>query len=926
MQPLRILCTALLAATTLLPAAGQGRYANDRYEAEVFADGRIDLRHKASLRSVAFRPDFRILRYEKAPRCTMRRIEKQGTIDNLNYRTCAWGAETDLFRLGTPERQELERVDLLPGRAIFRFRATETGQLTASLELPAGDTEPRIGYRYHVRRRGSYSVGYCGAPAIRPADAEEVWQPLVWTQKRFPGKSYLTPDHLCSMPLAAVTAGGLSYGVVADPADFPFEPLPTFRTMRFGVALRDAAGEARPMIWAPVPGAKESLFEAGDTCTFRLRLFAAPCSMTALHEDLALHLYGLARYRRTNATGSLNATLDNMIDYGMSHYSWFVEELKGCSYETDVKRAVKNTSALNPLNIALVTDNEAIYERRFLPMYEFMLSRESLLFALEPRTGADRQVPSSTLGRPVMPPSEAAAIYEVTGAQSPFLIREMQREKGLGSNPAHERYWRGQLALYRATGQRKCLAEAQRGADRYLLEAVDAVQDRFDYKHQNASSFWTQLSPKFPDLYDLYEATGEKRYLEAARYGARRYAQFIWMCPAIPEGEVTVNAGGVAPKQKPWGEPMRVEEERVAAWRLSEIGLHAECGSTAYSHRAVFPAHHAAPMRRIADKTDDRFLERIANWAAVGRYANFPGYHINTARTTAYEKPDFPLRTHASMNVNSMHYNHVWPHISIVLDWLVTDVEVRTGGAVRFPAIAVEAFANLGCRIYGHRPGTFYGQKATLWMPRRLAACSDPQLNYLAARSGRERLYLAFANQSPEKVVATVRLDDRRVRIPSGTRARLWRDNRPAGTVTVRDGEFEIEVSGDGVTALAVEGAELRVEFQEQLLGRTEAWAHDYAKGPCGRAMLLNAGALQKRVFAYVASSAGQYRRAALRYRIDGGEWSDRLDSSFPFEFSVPLPDGASRFEYRFFLVDADSRQIEGPVHTLSREPLSPKP
>jgi len=56
--------------------------------------------------------------------------------------------------------------------------------------------------------------------------------------------------------------------------------------------------------------------------------------------------------------------LDNMIDYGMSRYSWFVDELKGCAYSTDVPGAVKNVSSLNPLNLALVTDDEEIFRKR----------------------------------------------------------------------------------------------------------------------------------------------------------------------------------------------------------------------------------------------------------------------------------------------------------------------------------------------------------------------------------------------------------------------------------------------------------------------------------------------------------------------------------------------------------------------------------
>ena len=81
--------------------------------------------------------------------------------------------------------------------------------------------------------------------------------------------------------------------------------------------------------------------------------------------------------------------------------------------------------------------------------------------------------------------------------------------------------------------------------------------------------------------------------------------------------------------------------EEAPAWRLSEIGLTPESSGTCTGHRAIFMANYAAWFVRLAHYTGDDFLARIAKNAIVGRYRNFPGYHINTARTTIYKFNDF---------------------------------------------------------------------------------------------------------------------------------------------------------------------------------------------------------------------------------------------------------------------------------------------
>lgn len=896
----RTVVAAILCLTVQNLLWAQGQYENDAYLVNVSRKGEITVSPKAGGVQKTFLPDFQYACFRKKPKTTLDRIPKNGLRDNLNYRAVAVNKELDYLKAVGAAKFELSKVVTEQDRVLFLFKPVEEGELRAVLTVPAGAAEPRLVYKFKAKCEAFFTIGYCGAPSADPSGAEELWQPLVWTQKRFPSQPYLTPDNLCPMPLTAVCLDGCTYGVCVGPESFPFQPMPTQKNYRFGVMLRNQEGNAQPMVWAPVIGTEASRMKEGATYSMSLRLFCAQKTLLDTHRDLALGLYGLNRYRRDNATGSLNTTLDNMIDYGMSRYSWFVDSLKGCSYETDVKGAVKNTSSLNPLEIALVTGREDVYRKRFLPMMEFVLSRENLLFSLNPKTGEGGQKPASSLGKPVINASEAASLYLAGGRQSPFLVGKLQEEKGIHKLSANERYWREQLALYLASGNREYLDNAVAAADIYVDENINTVQENFDYRNQSASSFWTSLSPRFPELYNMYEATGDRKYLEAAEYAARRYAQFIWMCPAIPQDSVTVNIGSVAPKQKPWGEPMSVPEETVPAWRVSEIGLHCECAATSASHRGVFPAHYAAYMRRIGEETSDDFLVSIANWAIVGRYSNFPGYHMNTARTTAYEKAEFPLHTHYEMNVNSMHYNHIWPHMSIVLDYIVSDIEMRSGGTIRFPYAIVEAFANLGCRMYGFEAGDFCGEKAYLWMPQRLLRCSDPQLNYLCARSADNRaIYLAFSNQGRQDVDAEIELDKSLVKTDRS--------------------RFHVKVPVDGLTTVKIGTKSLETGFQDALLGHSSVWNNDFHSDGKARAMLINTGNAGKEVFAYIAGPKESYSEVTMAYRTGSGEWKEVSDASFPFEFSIPIDENVEKFEYRFRYVDSGGAVSESENFMLNK-------
>ena len=946
-----------LAAALVAVGSAASPISNLRYTVDLASDHTVTLSAADSGRWV-FRPDFVVLRtaadvspalrpgnIERAPYNVLTWLTDSSGSDGGEIKAAAHNATAagdgfdDRITKGDTKRRTANvfrispYVSLTASDAIqhdneidFVFPAEKEFRLRARLRVPPGEEMPVLQFELTAIQPGYYSVGYTGAPAFSPSMLEEVWQPFIWQGKRFPNTSYVTAAFECSLPAALVTYNHATAGVVVDATEFPFQPLPLLENSRFGVALRNAAGEAQPMVFAPLPGGTGSKIGAGGSFSFKFRLVATPGRTTDAYERIAREVYGFKDYR-SNAIGTLNETIDRMVEYGMSDFSHFIVDMKGCAYSTDVPGAVKNVSSLNPLEVALITDDEAVFRQRAYPILEFLLSREKYLFTLD--RNQKIQSPSRNLKGPCAPVSELAALYGITHGATPFFLQlagRLQKKRRVlnldeeSGGPT----WQNALAMYETTGHPEDLARARKGADEYIRDRVDKNPTDFQ---EHGLFFFTSYAPDWIDLKRMHDETGDPRYLEAARQGARDYAQFIWMSPAIPDQLVTVNPGGKAPVywylQQKGHKPMTSPEEAVPAWRLSEIGLTPESSGTMSGHRAIFMANFAAWMSQIAAETGDSFLHDIARSAIVGRYTNFPGYHINTARTTIYEKANYPLHEHEDLSVNSFHYNHIWPHLSLLLDFLVADVSGKSAGAIKFPARFIEAYGYLQSNFYGDRVGVFYGHSdAQLWMPRHLLKSTNSELNFLAAR-GQSDLYLAFSNQAGGEATSQIILNAEVLPALSGRtyQLKIISDGHESAA-EMRDGQFSVRVSPRGLTAVIVEGLAVVPRFQQTLLATTsgQAWSKDYAESDYGgtRAMILNFGPAAKTAYVYLQADDTKFKKVSLIF--DAGQGERILDdSAYPFEFTVPLGTDAAAFHYKIRGTDLDGKVTESAPGLLQR-------
>ncbi|ALJ06736.1 hypothetical protein APS56_04790 [Pseudalgibacter alginicilyticus] len=879
----------------------------------------------------SFTTEFTIIYTDSDPNIAAR----PGGIDNVSYNVITWetpnGMQGDLKEVKRNDSQGGDGFDdrildaTTKERTPIIYNAGENMVIKAQSLEQVGDTIhltfpenekfsleayvdvsakpfPKLSYSFIPKIAGYFSIGYTGAPKLNIDETEEIWQPLIWQEKRFPEKPFMTLAYRTPIPTTLVHDGKNTIGVLAASEEFPFNPLPLLENSRFGVMLRNLNGEAQPQLFAPVLGGVESKMEAAQAYNFSSYLVVHPASITQTYEHIAYNIFGFDDYRK-NEIASLNDVFENIVEYSMSQNAWYVDSLKGYAYSTDVPGAVKNVSSLNPLEISLVTDDKDMFDKRAYPIMEYIISREKFLFSLDPEQKI--QQPSRKMYGPAAPLSELTTLYNTLGKKNDFLLQMAKDEVGkvkarnLDVKMSSDN-WMSAMYLYKATGESKYIEKAKTLADEYINERINEKPVNFTDPLSEGAFFWTGLTPRWIQLLELYELTKDKKYLDAAQYGARHYTMFTWMSPQIPDKNITVNKDGKAPVY--WylaskgHTPMYYPEEQVPAWRLSEMGLTPESTGTSTGHRAIFMANYAPWMLRVGYYANDQLLKDVAKSAIIGRYRNFPGYHINTARTTAYEKFDYPYHKHKELSVNSFHYNHILPMASMLLDYLVTDAFVRSEGKINFPSEFIEGYAYLQNKFYGSEKGDFYDEKGVqLWMPKKLLAMDNLELNYITARKD-DKMYIAFTNQSNKIVKTRVSLNSEYVDIENA-QGKIWKDNVVDGEFST-SGSFDVEVSPNGITAVVIDGVHLKKGFQESILAHDEKIDNSYKVLDFGntKAMIFNLGNYAKRAYIYLQDDDSKWSSVSLTYKNDKGAEKTIIDQDYPYEFTIPLENTGLEF------------------------------
>lgn len=875
--------------------------------------------------------------------------------------------ERDAFRAGQQATLRANRV-LASGTDFVRFGFSDAknAAVTLELKLPAGGEPPVLETVLTPKQTGWFSAAFAGIAPVDTARVRFLYQPMVWSWRRFPEKSYLTPEHLCTTAAAFTNDGTATEGIAPDPAEIPYR-YAKLDNSRFGLLLRNADGKAQPMLFAPVLGGEGSRREAGQAFRFRSRYVLQGGDWYAGLNHVLKDVFGYKNERR-NAAVTLNQTFDNMVAFAMHDlYGGWVDSLKGFDYVQDAVGTVKIVSALHQLGAALVTGNPEIYRRRALPTMAYAMSREKYLYTVDERQKI--QSPSHNLKGPCVEVGELAGLYQMTNGRTGAFLAELNRlfgkprklnlntETGGGT-------WQDYLARYRSTRNPGDLAKARQGADEYLnaWQTPPAVFTNDPGLRDKEAAFLTDFTPKLYDLMELHEETGGQPYLDAAVRAARQMLFWLRSNPMAPgrhsagrhsagrhsaDSVLLANRGGVVPGHAHKRYKINsyetlpgfdlntpVPEQRVEAWRTSLVGLPPEQPGTYVGGGPIMLTHHPAWFLRLAHLSGDTLLRDAAYNAILGRYAGFPGYYFTSLETTVYQHADYAMHPYWDVKYNAMFYNHVFPHLTLLVDFLVSDAFYRSKGQVNFPSVYAPGYAYLTSKVYGHQPGTVFGEKAIrLWLPPAAIQSSSVALNHLLGVGERD-LHLVLMNTTAEPVSETLRLNPDvlptepgrsyavTVRFPDGKTTRT----------TLKDGLLAVAVPPQGLISCRIEGLKVDVPLFRDLAGATPASPSEAAK-PSGffRDETATAlGTLTGMRFDVFPQFADAYfftdktekdlKSVTLRYRLGNGAWQTKTDGSYPFEFDVHLPDPEAKLEVEWKAVDIQGREHTGKTYTLTHD------
>lgn len=938
-----MLCFITLASSN---AKGQRvKLHNSQYEIELKKDVSVVITHKETGKNLRLNPQFTIMKRVDDPVLKFSwRSDKFAPKTNNNFLRLAYWEKpgskevtANFFEAADPVTLIASSGKKIGNRIEWDFSYNDDYSLTATVSLKEDVKEPVIEYKFIPKKDGYYSIGYTGMPELAPEKADAIWQPFVWQEKRFPEKPFLSTEDMCGLPGTMVEKDGVTYGVLADPRAIPYRlPYQPLGNILFGVLVRNQKGNAQPQIFAPVFGNPDSRLKPGEENNFRFRIFMYNGNQPDAYIYAAENIFDFKDHRE-NVYVNLNQTIENMIDFQMDDvYSRWSSEMKGFDYSTDVAHTVKNVSALHPLSAAVITDNKGIYTRRALPIIEYLLSREKYLFSV--KKNIKNQAPSSTMKGPAIEVSELAVLDIFYKGMSPVFsyfadsLSHTTRKLNLNKN-SHGDDWPNLLAFYEMTGDKKYLEKSKQKADKYIEERITTKQSDFSFSSTEQSAmFWTDFSPLWMEMLHLYEVTKKQRYLDAAVAGAKQYMQYTWFFPVIPDSTIVVNENGISEflceeAVRDHIPPMPAPRQEVEAWRVSQIGLTPEATYTSSWNPAIFLTNQAPHLLRLAHYTNDDFFRSVARSAVVGRYANYPGYDINGEFNTIYSRADYPLRYQHEVSYNQFYYNHVWPQIAMLFDYLISDAYASSEGKINFPSEFAVGYAYLKSNVYGQAPGTFYDDKnVNLWMPKQVLKVDNEQANYLTAY-GNGKFYIALLNQSDEAIEVEVEVnpDLVPVRINDSHSARLWLDNKPAEQAIVTNGKVKVRLRPKGITALAIDDVKIVTQFQQKLKenadNKTHEDSYEMAKTQFGmvRSAIFSFGEFSE-VFIWLEADDEQVKQATLNYRIKGEqEWQKLVDTSYPFEFSVPLEAQENEIELKVSTILIDGQESHSRHINLER-------
>ncbi|GAC1310804.1 MAG: hypothetical protein NVSMB24_28830 [Mucilaginibacter sp.] len=276
---------------------------------------------------------------------------------------------------------------------------------------------------------------------------------------------------------------------------------------------------------------------------------------------------------------------------------------------------------------------------------------------------------------------------------------------------------------------------------------------------------------------------------------------------------------------------------------------------------------------------------------------------------------------------NFMFYNHIFPHLTMLIDFLVNDAAYRSDGKISFPGVYAPGYAYLSSKVYGSLAGSVYGHKnVRLWLPQKAINISDVALNYLCGTSDND-VYLVLLNTSKRKKDFNIQLKQQPFNWVENKRYSMEVIGRGGdiGSTTMVNGHISITVNPGGITTCRVLGLMPNVPYpffttSERKQENVKSFFRDTTMARLGilTGMLINTSPHFSDAYLFSNLTEKDCTQVSLAYRLNTGDWHTITDKSYPFEFDIHLDDPSSVLSLKFTVTNRMQQQITSKTYSLS--------
>ena len=863
----------------------------------------------------------------------------------------------NLYKMGDSEWLIPTGWNVLDNNKIqLTFSETPNFNFTATWEMDEIQDDPKVTISADIKNNGYYSFVMSNGKEHSKDSLEAVTIPYRITEKRISTEPGVVIETQLTAPLGLITVTEdgkkITRGISADASVVSDGEWVRDYSSEFAIGGIGVSGGYKATLAAPIMGSTYSNLSAGQNYTFAYRVVNKLDGWFETYKHVCEEIMNVHDYRN-NYYQNTNDTIFNITDLMMDDiYGGWDDYGKG--HWNMEGQGVSTILPLVAVQRYMLSEDEALLTERVIPTMSAMLTRTQRNFKRSLTTGGamSNYVKGDSLITPIgTPTSEYIANayygwYLMSNGTVPAFnaIAESRAKTDAYASDDFEKVLSA-ITIYKQTGKKEDLDAAIAAGDVYLANTLG------DEAYMNDVMRWSGFVnqyyyPNIGTFIDLYELSGEQRFLDAATESANILTTTLdtyGLTGDLMNTDRTITRERTIEEQPtltttsgyywhgdtkwrvgwPYGEygpmvdaPAKMPEtQTVPNWLPTTVGLGIENATTYTEGGQIVLSTWVGDLNRLAYYTGDDFYNICTRNSIVGRYTNYPGYYIR-AYMAHYMDENYPYEGPDYTNI-------YWHHIPIVLgqleEFLISDAFYQSGSKIEFPRVRQTGYAYFYSNHFGFQPGKMYDVDGLwLWNDRGIVSPDSKQLDYLPAKKD-GTLAVAFMNRDAVDTTSTITLGEK---IEGGAAyngtAALYDAAGNKSTVEVVNGKFTITVPAKGMMTVIMNNIGVKAPaFADDSFKVSDlevgATISDHARGR-GYTLQLT----PDKYFAYIyvtdtdaavydgQDTTRQYTKSITVTYTVNGKTEKVVRDTYPFEVIIPVDDVNAEIQYSVSAVRID--------------------